>query len=101
MIYVGNKGIRFTLTIMENASPVDLTAFAGHDILFVKPDQMRTQVVVPGLFVNDGTDGQLYCESPPDLLNIAGKRWSVRAQLSIDKDHLFFSDPAIFEVDKL
>ena len=92
-LHVGDVGIPLTLTITEDSVAVDVSA-ATTTITFTQPDD--TVVTKTGVFVTDGTDGQVKYVVEADFLSLSG--WW-RMQAFVDwGDTEYYSDIAEFRV---
>ena len=84
--------IQFLITIVDNndesGGPMDLTAFSNFIIYFKRPD--KTVLQVPGLFFEDGTDGQIYCITRAGDLSISG-RYTIQVSYRIGNSLVYTS----------
>lgn len=64
-------GVRIQVTIMEDNSPVDISAVTTKQIVFKKPDGTVTTETATN--VTDGTDGKIEYRTVAGFLNVAGE----------------------------
>lgn len=69
-IHVDNIGTRFSITIQESGSGVDISGASTKDVIFRKPDD--EVIVRSGVFLTDGTDGKIYYDTASGDLDEAG-----------------------------
>ena len=69
-IHVGNLGTRFSITIQEGGSGINISGATTKDVIFRKPDD--EVIVRSGVLTGDGTDGKMYYDIVSGDLNAAG-----------------------------
>ena len=79
-IHVGNIGTRFSLTIEESGSGVDVSSASSISVIFRKPDD--EVIVRTGSLLSDGTDGKIYYDTIAGDLDEAG-HYKVQAKIAL------------------
>ena len=69
-IHVDDIGTRFSLTIQESGSGVDVSSASTISVIFRKPDD--EVIVRSGVKLTDGTDGKVYYDTVAGDLDEAG-----------------------------
>ena len=69
-IHVDDVGTRFSMTIQESGSGVDVSNATSISIIFKKPDDEL--IVRSGVLLTDGTDGKVYYDTVVGDLDEAG-----------------------------
>ena len=69
-IHVGNIGTRFSITIQEGGSSINISGATTKDVIFRKPDD--EVIVRSGVLTGDGTDGKMYYDTVSGDLDEAG-----------------------------
>jgi hypothetical protein len=69
-IHVDDVGTRFSLTIQESGSGVDVSNASTISVIFRKPDD--EVIVRSGVKLTDGTDGKVYYDTVAGDLDEAG-----------------------------
>lgn len=77
-IHEDDIGTAFTITVQDDTTVVNISAATTKQIKFKKPS--GTVVTKDGVFVTDGTDGQLRHTTVADDLDEAGK-WYIQVYL--------------------
>lgn len=80
MIFVGNKGTKFIVTIREGGSIVDLSTAASVKLIFKRPG--GPNIVVDADLETDGTDGRIFFIIGSDWSWSAGT-WVLQAFLDL------------------
>tara|TARA_B100000131_G_scaffold270286_1_gene270037 strand:+ start:4285 stop:4590 length:306 start_codon:yes stop_codon:yes gene_type:complete len=79
-IHVDDVGTRFSMTIQESGSGVDVSNATSISIIFKKPDDEL--IVRSGVLLTDGTDGKVYYDTVVGDLDEAG-HYKLQAKIAL------------------
>lgn len=88
-------GIRFTITIQDDGSIVDISAVTTKEILLKKP--CGTLLEKSATFTTDGTDGKMYYDSISGDLDQIGS-WKIQGHIIFSSSSEFRTDYTSFKV---
>lgn len=93
-IHVGNISTRFSITIQEGGSGINISGATTKDVIFRKPDD--EVIVRSGVLLNDGTDGKMYYDTVSGDLDEAG-HYKLQAKIIIPTSGTFYTDMYDFQ----
>ena len=93
-IHVGDIGTVLTVTVKDDTAVVDISSATTKQIILRKPS--GTNLEKTGVFVTDGSDGQMKYTTVSGDLSEAGD-WSVQAKVVLTSG-TWFSDVSTFTV---
>lgn len=79
-IHVDDVGTRFSITIQESGSGVDVSSASSISVIFKKPDDEI--IVRSGVLLTDGTDGKVYYDTIAGDLDEAG-HYKLQAKVAL------------------
>ncbi len=93
MLSIKSIGQELVLHVIENGADADLSIYTDKVMILTKPD--GTEITRPASILNPpGSDGRLKIELEGGVLTVG--RWTVRALLTIDASHQFYTDAFSF-----
>lgn len=82
-IHIGDIGTVFEVTILDDVTPINISAGSSMEIIFTKPDASKTKVINTAVLSGDGTDGKMrYTIVLASELDIKGK-WKIQGRLTL------------------